>query len=150
MLWNNISFFNTKEEIQINKEWLYVHTVHGLKDHIYRIGYSDVLTTTTITYYTRYEPQHYKTNKMACAPSKDSDQPGHPPSLISLCCPHEETLGPYLPVERTAKTLIRLWVCPGWSKSSLGTQSFCWFCHAVAHMYIDRTNNDFKQQIIYK
>ena len=35
-----------------------------------------------------------KTNKMACAPSKDSDQPGHPPSLISLRCPHEESLGP--------------------------------------------------------
>ena len=46
-----------------------------------------------------------KTNKMACAPSEDSDQPGHPPSLIrlggcpgwsdqSLCCPHEESLGP--------------------------------------------------------
>ena len=33
-----------------------------------------------------YEPQHDKTNKMACAPSKDSDQPGHSPSLISLRC----------------------------------------------------------------
>ena len=29
-----------------------------------------------------YEPQHYKTNKMTCPPSEDSDQPGHPPSLI--------------------------------------------------------------------
>ena len=27
-----------------------------------------------------YEPQHYKTNKMTCAPREDSDQPGHPPS----------------------------------------------------------------------
>ena len=27
-----------------------------------------------------YELQHYKTNKMTCAPSEDSDQPGHPPS----------------------------------------------------------------------
>ena len=27
-----------------------------------------------------YEPQTYKTNKMTCAPSEDSDQPGHPPS----------------------------------------------------------------------
>ena len=26
------------------------------------------------------EPQHYKTNKMTCAPIEDSDQPGHPPS----------------------------------------------------------------------
>ena len=33
-----------------------------------------------------------------------TDQPGHPPSLISLRCPHEETLGPLLPIERTAKT----------------------------------------------
>ena len=40
------------------------------------------------------EPQHDKTNKMACAPSEDSDQPGHLPSLISLRFPHEETLGP--------------------------------------------------------
>ena len=40
------------------------------------------------------EPPHDKSSKMACAPSEDTDQPGHPPSLISLCCPHEETLGP--------------------------------------------------------
>ena len=31
-----------------------------------------------------YEPPHDKTNKMACAPSEDSDQPGHPPSLIRV------------------------------------------------------------------
>ena len=30
------------------------------------------------------EPQHDQSNKMACAPSKVSDQPGHTPSLISL------------------------------------------------------------------
>ena len=29
-----------------------------------------------------YEPHRDKTNKMACVPSEDSDQPGHPPSLI--------------------------------------------------------------------
>ena len=40
------------------------------------------------------EPPHDKTNKMACAPSEDSDQPRHPPSLINLHCPHEESLGP--------------------------------------------------------
>ena len=28
-----------------------------------------------------YEPSHDKTNKMACSPSEDSDQPGHPPSI---------------------------------------------------------------------
>ena len=30
------------------------------------------------------EPPHDKTNKVACAPSEDSDQPGHPPSLIRV------------------------------------------------------------------
>ena len=45
-----------------------------------------------------------KNNKMACAPSKDSDQPGHPPDQ-SLHCPLEESLGPQLPIEHTAKTL---------------------------------------------
>ena len=30
------------------------------------------------------EPPHDKTNKIACAPSEDSDQPGHPPSLIRV------------------------------------------------------------------
>ena len=40
----------------------------------------------------------------------------------SLRCPHEESLGPKLPTERTAKTLIRLDRCPGLSESSLGAQ----------------------------
>ena len=31
-----------------------------------------------------YEPHNGKTNKMARAPSEDSDQPGHPPSLIRV------------------------------------------------------------------
>ena len=40
------------------------------------------------------ETPHEITNKMTCAPSEDSAQPGHPPSLISLRCPDEERLGP--------------------------------------------------------
>ena len=31
-----------------------------------------------------HEPPHDKTNKMACAPNEDSDQAGHPPSLIRV------------------------------------------------------------------
>ena len=60
-----------------------------------------------------HEPPHDKANKMAIAPSEDIDHPVHPPSLISLRCPHEQTLGPQLPIERTMKTLIRLAGCPG-------------------------------------
>ena len=67
---------------------------------------------------------------MTCVPSEDSDQPGHPPSLIRVFAvrmkklwalnyilraaqsdqsfrrPHEETLGPQLHIEGTMKTLI--------------------------------------------
>ena len=60
-----------------------------------------------------HEPPLDKANKMAIAPSEDIDHPVHPPSLISLRCPHEQTLGPQLPIERTMKTLIRLAGCPG-------------------------------------
>ena len=35
-----------------------------------------------------YELPHDKTNKMACAPNKDSDQPGHPPILIRVFTVH--------------------------------------------------------------
>ena len=31
-----------------------------------------------------FEPPHDKTNKMACVPKEDSDQPGHLPSLIRV------------------------------------------------------------------
>ena len=31
-----------------------------------------------------FEPPHTKTNKMTFVPSEDSDQPGHPPSLIRV------------------------------------------------------------------
>ena len=70
----------------------------------------------------KIEPRYDKTNKMIYAPSEDSDQHGHPPSLIRLRCRPEAKLGLKLPIERTVKTLIRLGGCPGWSESSLGTK----------------------------
>ena len=60
---------------------------------------------------TTFETQHNKTNKTTF---------GHPSSLR---CPHEETLGPKLPTERTAKTPVRLRGCAGWSESSLGAHA---------------------------
>ena len=51
-------------------------------------------------------------------------------------CLQEEPSDPELPIERTAKTLIRLGVCPGWSESLLGANSFCLFCDVVAHIII--------------
>ena len=31
-----------------------------------------------------FEPHRDKINKMVCVPSEDSDQPGHPPSLVRV------------------------------------------------------------------
>ena len=95
-----------------------------------------------------FELQDDKTNKMTCVPSKDSDQPGHSPSLISLLCPHEETLGAKLPTERTAVLWSVLADAPGWpgqmSQADLSLRwahrSFCWFCHAASQI-IARTGN---------
>ena len=81
----------------------------------------------------KYEPRHDKTNKWLCAQRKLRSAWASAQSDQSLRCPHEENLGPKLHVERTAKTLIRLGGGPGWSESSLGTHSLCWFCHEAAH-----------------
>ena len=67
------------------------------------------------------------------APSEDTDEPGHLPSLISLHCLHEEALGPWLSIEHTAKTLIKQGGCPGLSESAGRTGQFVCF---VMHMLI--------------
>ena len=70
-----------------------------------------------------------------CAPSEDSDQPGHPPSLIKVFAVRSMgNLRAQIFFMRTAKSLIRLGGCPGWSESSLGAHSLCWFCHVAAHI----------------
>ena len=38
------------------------------------------------------------------------------------------------PLSAQQQLLIRLGRCPGWSVSSLGAHSLCWFCHVVAHI----------------
>ena len=86
------------------------------------------------------EPRHDKTNDVAVHPAKTQISLGiHAQSDQSLRCPHEESLGPQLPIECTAKTLIRLGMirlggCPSWSESLLGAHSFCWFSHVVAQL----------------
>ena len=87
-----------------------------------------------------FEPRHDKTNNVSVRPAKtNSDQPGHPPSLISVFAvrmkkswalsyplsAQQRLWSDWADAERTAKTLIRLGGCPGWSESSLGAHSFC-------------------------
>ena len=85
------------------------------------------------TQLTPIEPHRDKTSKMACAPSEDSDQPGHSPSLIrvfTVRMKKAKILSYPLSAQRrlrsawaSAKTLIRLGGCPGWSESSLGAHA---------------------------
>ena len=62
--------------------------------------------------------------------------PWHPPSLIRVFIVRMKKAW-VLSYPLSAQQ--RLWSdwadgCPGWSESSLGAQSFCWFCHEAAHI----------------
>ena len=80
------------------------------------------------------EPPHDKTNKITCAPSKDSNQPGHPPV-------RSESM---LPAWRNLWSLAIHWAhskdWSDWADAQADMSlcwvhwSFCWFCHAAAHM----------------
>ena len=74
-----------------------------------------------------YEPPHDKTNKMVCAPSEDSDQPGHSPSLIRVFA----VLSYRLSAQR------RLWSDWADAKADLSLRwahmPHCWICHEAAH-----------------
>ena len=81
-----------------------------------------------------FEPPHDKTNKMAYATSKDSDQPSHLPSLIRVfaVCVKKPWVLSY--------PLRRLWTnWGGDAQADLSLcrvpRSFCWFCHEAAQFY---------------
>ena len=80
------------------------------------------------------EPQHDKTNEMICVPSEDSDQPGHPTSLIrvfAVCMKKAWALSYPLSTQR------RLWSDWADAQADLSLRwvhmPFCWFCHEAAH-----------------
>ena len=71
-----------------------------------------------------FEPPHDKNQQRGmCAQRRLRSAWASAQSDQSFRGPHEETLGPYLPIECTAKTLTRLGGCPGWSESSLDTHA---------------------------
>ena len=71
-----------------------------------------------------------------CAPSEDSDQPEHPPSLIRVFAVRIKKPWVLSYPLRAQRRLIRLVGCSGWSESSLRAHSFCWFCHVAAHVLL--------------
>ena len=80
------------------------------------------------------EPWRCKNQQNECAPSEDSDQPGHPPSLVRVFAVRMKKTWVLSYPLSAQRRLIRLGGCPGWSESLLGTQSLCWFCHVAAHL----------------
>ena len=58
--------------------------------------------------------------EMSFAPCEDSDQPGHPPSLIRVFVVRMKKHWAPNYLLSTQWRLIRLGWCPGWSESSLG------------------------------
>ena len=82
-----------------------------------------------------YEPHHDKTNQMICAPSEDSDQPGHPPSLIRAFAVHLKI--PWV-LSYSLSAQRRLW--PDWADAQADLSlcwahlPFCWFCRATTQL----------------
>ena len=77
------------------------------------------------------------TYKMACEPSKDSDQPGHLPSLIRVVAVHMLNDGVHS--ELTVTALIRLGGCSGYSESLLGAPAILLvlLCTSTYYIYFD-------------
>ena len=67
-----------------NTECMLVYIAYMFMKQCYPVVVIQSLTITldVKTSTTKYEAPHDKTKEMACAPSEDSYQPGHPPSLI--------------------------------------------------------------------
>ena len=81
------------------------------------------------------EPPHDKTNKMACAPSEDSYQHVHPPSLIRIFAVHMKKAWVFsYPLSASQ----RLWSDWADAQADLSLRwahmPFCCFCHEAAHL----------------
>ena len=71
----------------------------------------------------------WQNQQSECAPSEDSDQPGHPPSLIRVFAVRMKKAWT---LSYSFSAQEGLW----WSESSLGAQPHCWFCHETARFYL--------------
>ena len=73
----------------------------------------------------------WQNQQSGCAPSDDSDQPGHPPSLIRVFAVRMKKAQVLSYPLSAQPRLIRLGGRQGWSESSLGAQPLSWFCHVA-------------------
>ena len=107
-----------------------MQTMKGKSDQGRHGPLTNLLDTTT-------EPAHDKTNKMACAPSEDSDQPGHPPSLIRVFAVRSIAKDPsYLHADSEDWSE---WVDAQADLNLRWTNmQFCRFCHAPAQFILQK------------
>ena len=88
-----------------------------------------------------FEPRRDKTNKMACAPREDSDQPGHPPSLIRVFAVRmKKDWVLHYPLSAQRK----LWSDWADAQADLSLRwahmLFCCFSHEAAHLHLNANN----------
>ena len=95
----------------------------------------DIKSPMAISLYSIIEPPHDKNNKMTFAPSEDSDQPGHPPSLIRVFTVHMKKAWV---LSYPVSAQWRLWSDWADALADLSLcwahRSFCWFCHEAAQL----------------
>ena len=91
------------------------------------------MKTILLPYCLQHELPHDNTNKMTCAPSEDSDQPGHLPSLIRVFA--VRSMGSEGP-KVSSGGQGRLWSDWADAQADLSLpwehSSFCWFCCSAA------------------
>ena len=87
---------------------------------------------------TENEARHDKTNKIAVRPANTQISLGIRPvwseSLLCINWVAKEPSFLYADSEDS--------ICQGWSESSLGAQSLCWFCHVAAQTDTNLNNAD--------
>ena len=92
----------------------------------------DLITNFDTT--SKYEPPHDKTNKMIVRPAKTQISLGIRPVWSESSLSAWRKLGSLATHWAHREDSDQTGRCPGWSESSLGAQSFCWFCHEAAHI----------------
>ena len=79
-----------------------------------------------------FETENVKTNKMTCAPSTDSAQPGHPSSLISLFT----VLFMGSEGSKPSSVSDHTWWMPRLISLRWAHRSFSWFCYSSFDKYM--------------
>ena len=94
----------------------------------------DFLSSKGLPFPNLFQPPHDKTNNMVRAPSDNSDQPEHPPSLIRVFSVRMKK--PWV-LSYPSSAQRRLWSDWADTQAELSLRwarmPFCWFCHEAAH-----------------